>query len=174
MRDNLDVLVISDTHGDRSVILRAMRKMVSRPDAVIFLGDGLSDLSIIASEDGWEEIPVYSVAGNCDGASCFLDDVPEVRVVTLGGCRIVMMHGHTYDVKRGNVAALCYALAQGADVLLYGHTHLPVSEHRCIGDRTVVVGNPGSLGHPFDGREPTFGMLTVRDGKPLFSFVELR
>ena len=173
MQNNLEILVISDTHSDRSVVFRAMKKMLTPPDAVLFLGDGLSDLSVITSEEGWEEIPVYSVAGNCDGASFFLDDVPEVRVLTLGGCRIVMMHGHTYDVKYGNIAALDYALERGADVLLYGHTHIPVAEHRRIGDRTIVVGNPGSLGRPFGACAPTFGMLTIRQGKPLFSFAEL-
>lgn len=173
MKRNWEILVISDTHGSRLPVWRAMERLTALPDAVLFLGDGLADLSAVTTEPGWEEVPVYSVAGNCDGSLVYLDDVPEVRTLTLGGCRIVMMHGHTFDVKRGNVAALRYAMEQEADVLLYGHTHAPFYEYCRIGDRTMLVGNPGSLGRPLWDRKPTFGMLTIRDGKPLFSYTEL-
>lgn len=169
----MDILVISDTHGSRLPIWRAMEKLTSLPDAVLFLGDGLGDLSAITREKGWEEVAVYSVAGNWDGSLIYLDDVPEVRTLTLGGCRIVMMHGHTFDVRSGYLEAARYALEQRADVLLYGHTHVPFSEYYRVGERTLLIGNPGSLGRPREGREPSFGMLTVRDGKPLFSFAEL-
>ena len=165
----MDILVISDTHHICTPIRRVMERMTALPDAVLFLGDGLSDLAVMTSDKRWENVPVLKVAGNCDG----MTDVPKARTIELGGCRIVMMHGDTHGVKNGNTAAVSYALMQGADVLLYGHTHVPFSGYRQIGDRTLLVGNPGTLGAPYGERAQTFGMLTVRDGKPLFSFTEL-
>jgi predicted phosphodiesterase len=35
--------------------------------------------------------------------------------------------------------------------------------------KTLIVANPGSLGEPKMGREPSFGILTIRDNGILFS-----
>ena len=169
----MDILVISDTHGRRHAIEQVFSQLNFRPSTVLFLGDGLRDLSVITGNDRYDGVSVFAVAGNCDDSIIFPSDEPEVRTVVFGTTRIVMMHGHTFDVKSGNTAAVRYALEQGADVLLYGHTHAPFFEYRRVGDRTILVGNPGSLGRPNGERAPTFGMLTIRDGKPLFSFTEL-
>ena len=174
----MDVLVISDTHGRRRAIEQVLSQLNFRPSTVLFLGDGLRDLSVITENEKYESVSVFAVAGNCDGSILFPSDEPEVRTVILGGLRVVMMHGHTHDVKWGLGEAIAYAASKEADVLLYDHTHAPYEKTIPAGERLrdgtvlakpLLVANPGSLGAPRDGHDPTFGVLTIRTGAALFS-----
>ena len=174
----MDVLVISDTHGRRHAIERVLSQLHFRPSTVLFLGDGLRDLSIITASDRYEDVSAFAVAGNCDGSILFPPDEPEVRTVLLGDLRVVMMHGHTFDVKWGLDQAIAYAASKEADVLLYGHTHVPYEKTLPAGEplrdgtvlkKPLLVANPGSLGEPRYGQAPSFGVLTIRDGQMLFS-----
>ncbi|MBR5616027.1 MAG: YfcE family phosphodiesterase [Clostridia bacterium] len=174
----MDILVISDTHGKRYAIERVFSQLNFRPSTVLFLGDGLRDLSVITGNDRYADVSVFAVAGNCDGSIIFPSDEPEVRTVILGNKRVVMMHGHTFDVKWGLGEAICYAAKQNADVLFYGHTHAPHEKALQAGERLrdgtvlqkpLLVANPGSLGEPHYGQAASFGVLTIRDGQMLFS-----
>ena len=174
----MDVLVFSDTHGRRHTIERVLAQLNFRPSTVLFLGDGLRDLSVITDNEKYEGVSVFAVAGNCDGSILFPSDEPDVRTVILGNLRVVMMHGHTCDVKWGLGEAIALAASKEADVLLYGHTHAPYERMLPAGERLrdgtvlakpLLVANPGSLGAPRDGHEPTFGVLTIRSGVALFS-----
>lgn len=167
-----NLLVLSDTHGRRYAIDEVMDRLTFRPSAVLFLGDGLRDLSVLDAPR-YEGIDLYAVAGNCDSFGVLTEDVPSERMVDVDGCRILMMHGHTRSVGSGQTRAIYRAAELGADVLLFGHTHRPcsytVSADKMPSGKMLTVGNPGSLGEPRDGGEPSFGVLTVRDGVPLFS-----
>jgi putative phosphoesterase len=174
----MDVLVISDTHGKRYAIEQVLGQLNFRPSTVLFLGDGLRDLSVITGSDRYEDVSVFAVAGNCDGYMLFPSDEPEVRTVLLGDLRVVMMHGHTFDVKWGLDQAIAYAANKEADVLLYGHTHGPYEKMLPAGERLrdgtvlgkpLLVANPGSLGEPRYGQRPSFGVLTVKGKAALFS-----
>ena len=178
MRECLDVLVLSDSHGRRDAVSAVLSQLNFRPYAVLYLGDGLRDLSAITSDARYEGLSVYAVAGNCDGSIIFPSDEPEVRMVQLGEVRVLMMHGHTFDVKWGLSEAIAYAAKQEADVLLYGHTHAPYERTLPQGERLrdgtvlqkpLLVANPGSLGAPRVGQSPSFGVLTVRGTSALFS-----
>ena len=179
MKENFDVLVISDSHGRRDAIASLLSQLSFRPYAVLFLGDGLRDLSAITNED----VTVYAVAGNCDGSIIFPADKPEVRTVQIGQVRVLMMHGHTFDVKWGLGEAIAYAAKKDADVLLYGHTHAPYEKTLPAGEtlrdgtvlqKPLLVANPGSLGAPRGTDEPSFGVMTVRGKAVLFSHGTLK
>ncbi len=84
------------------------------------------------------------------------------------GCRFMLVHGtpldplYDYRMTPGASDKLLDELTQGvkADVLLAGHTHLPLlRKHR---DLTIV--NPGSVGQPLDGdpRRPTPSGTTAK------------
>ncbi len=150
-----------------------MKQLNFRPRMVLFLGDGVRDLAPLLG-DGMD---YYAVAGNCDGSTVFPVDEPLVRTVVAEGCRIVMMHGHTFGVKYGERDAIRYAVEQNADVLLYGHTHRPCVHTVCAEEtgngKPLIVANPGSLGEPRDGGRASFGVLTVRNGIYMFSHGEL-
>ena len=183
MNDCFDVLVISDSHGHPDAIRAVLSEWKTRPYAVLFLGDGLRDVSVIQNDEKYESLTVYAVAGNCDGSILFPADEPEVRMVQLGEVRVLMMHGHTFDVKWGLSEAIAYAAKKQADVLLYGHTHAPYERLLPAGERLrdgtvlekpLLVANPGSLGAPRGGEEPSFGVLTVRGKSVLFSHGRLK
>lgn len=155
----MDILIVSDTHGRRD----RMKKLLDRtnPGVLLFLGDGLGDLSVVP-----DTVTVRAVRGNCDVIG---RDVPEARVEDFGACRVFMTHGHRFGVKSHVETVAVAALNTDADVLLYGHTHVPFERTLpagfSLGDRILqkplLIFCPGSLGDPRDGT-PTFGTLTVR------------
>lgn len=164
-----NILVISDTHGRSDAIQAVIAKLPFRPAMLLFLGDGLRDFNILdrSLTDG---IDIYKVAGNVD---IYSFDEPTERMVDVDGCRILMMHGNLYSVEYGQGRAIRRAAELGADVLLFGHTHkccsYTVSASEMGSTKSLIVGNPGSLGEPRDRMERSYGLLTVRDGKALFS-----
>ena len=52
------------------------------------------------------------------------------------------------------------AAARGAEVALFGHTHVPHAEQRS----KVFLFNPGSCGRCYTGPD-TYGLLTLENGK---------
>ena len=159
------ILVFSDSHG-RSDRVREVVQRGRGADMILFLGDGMRDLSLLDPE---QAARLCAVRGNCDTFSAFSDDAPEERFLILGEYPILMMHGHTHGVKAGTERAVAYAAVRGASLLLYGHTHerhatyLPAGT--VVGDtvlaRPMYVFNPGSLGAPRYG-EPSYGWVDLR------------
>lgn len=167
----LTLLVVSDTHGRADLLLEAFRR--AKPDGVLFLGDGLRDLNILPADT-----TLRAVRGNCDWITHA--DAPPVRVEEIAGYRIYMTHGHLQGVKLSLDAAIENATAANADVLLYGHTHVPFEKtypvSALIGKTTLqkplLVLCPGSLGQPPDGH-PGFATLTLAAGGVLAGFGQL-
>ena len=171
----MTLLVISDSHGRPDRIDEAIRRV--RPDGILFAGDGLRDLTYCDLPSPAEGCPLWAVAGNCDWLSSSLiingsTFEPEAEeLITVEGVRILLTHGHTYDVKSSPIRAVYRAVELEADVLIYGHTHVPV-EYHLLPDRPeglvpvskpLTIFNPGSLGD----RGASFGTLTVRGGQVL-------
>ena len=69
-------------------------------------------------------------------------------------------HGHMYGVKYDLDTLADAAAARGAQVALFGHTHIPLAETR----GRVFLFNPGSCGRCYTGADP-YGILTLADGK---------
>lgn len=162
-RNAVTILILSDSHGHPDLIREAAGRV--KPDAVLFAGDGLRDLNGLDLTG-----PLYAVRGNCDWQTdAFSSGVDDEELITLGGIRIFLCHGHRYGVKSGYGAAAAAAMRRNADVLVFGHTHEAFdctlgSEEPASGHRLLVC-NPGTIGlYPH-----TFGVLTVRGGRFLFS-----
>lgn len=165
-------LVLSDTHGGKYYIEAVLKQINFRPTAVLFLGDVTADLSVL-DKPQYAGIDRYAVRGNCDD---LFTETPETLMLDLDGCRVMLMHGHRCFVESGHGAAIAEAKRAGADVLLFGHTHIKCAysvETDGEGAHLLLVGNPGSLRIPRDGGGQSFGVLTIRDGVPLFSHGEL-
>ena len=142
------ILVLSDSHGMPSRILDAVEAH-PEAEALIFLGDGERDLDTV--ESYFFCLPnVIKVAGNCD----FSSSLPLLRVVTLGGKKIYCTHGHAEHVKYGTDELLLRARQEGADIVLYGHTHTGVT---CYDDGLYIM-NPGSI------RDGHYGMIDIVPG----------
>jgi putative phosphoesterase len=122
------------------------------------------DLLLHAGDIGGEDIlmelaliaPVRAVYGNTDrrplpGVRDAIDDV-------IGGLRVHVSHGHELGAPRVESLVAAY----DADVILYGHTHVPLIERTSAG---VLVVNPGAAGPPRHGLAPSVGVLVVGDGE---------
>lgn len=153
------ILVVSDSHGRVDNLITAVER--TAPDYVLHLGDCQRDLEALRSE--FPHLPMEGVPGNCDWGSF---DTPE-RLIELGGVRILLLHGHTRNVKNSPMAAMYAAREYGASVLLFGHTHRPLVDN----DGTLLTLNPGAAG---DGMRPTCGVLTIENGKADAATVWLR
>lgn len=173
-----EYLVISDTHGKVGK-LRLLAKVINFcPAGILFLGDGLRDLDVLSDIPSLRDIPVYAVSGNCDSWFSLHAAEPTTRLLPVGNHKIFMTHGHLYGVRGGLDAAAANALAAGADVLLYGHTHVASEYTRRLTDadgneKTLLIANPGSLGEPRDGGACRFGVLTLGDDFTLFGHGEV-
>ena len=120
------VIVLSDSHGEDTNLrwmLEQCWRMVGPVDAYIHCGDGARDFqrleNFIRARDG--HALLIGVKGNCD----FFDDVPEITQITLGGVRILVTHGHRFQVKRTYAALDMEAKQRECRVALFGHTHQP-------------------------------------------------
>lgn len=149
------ILVVSDTHG-REDNLRRILKEKGTPDVMIHLGDSECGEYGITS---LVECPVHMVAGNCD----FFTDLPRTKIVELGGCRMLLTHGHYQYVNMGTSDLRREARMNGCSVALFGHTHQPYLDQKEPG---MTVMNPGSLSKPRqDGKRPSYGEIKIELGK---------
>lgn len=148
------LLILSDSHNSREAIERILKAEAATIDALIFLGDGLRDLELALT--CYPRLRAYAVAGNCDyGALEPLDGL-----VAFDQCVIFYTHGHMYGVKYDLDTLTDAASARGAEVALFGHTHIPLAQQR----GQVFLFNPGSCGRSYTGPN-TYGILTLDGGK---------
>ena len=83
------IIVMSDSHGDRSIVEAIKEKYLGQVDGIFHNGD-----SELKSDDPvWEGIHV--VQGNMD----FYDGYPERLVTQLGPTRIIQTHGHLFQIN---------------------------------------------------------------------------
>ena len=144
----MKILVMSDSHGNKEAILRATA--LELPELILHLGDHDRDCSLVGFE--FPEIPLRSVRGNCDRSSAGID----IDEFTLSGKHFFMTHGHLYGVKTGYTSIVNSASCRGADVLIFGHTHIA---HYSVFENISII-NPGSIG--MDGK--TYAVLEFKNG----------
>lgn len=143
--------VFSDSHGDVSAARRFYDSLAPL-DCLFHLGDCTPDGEKLSK---LFTCPVYAVRGNCD----YRSDAPLERQVDLGGKRFLLLHGHQYY----SFSALLYRGEEvHADMVLYGHTHMP--DLSADGPRLLL--NPGSLSRPRGGSVESCALILV-DGKDL-------
>lgn len=144
------IAVVSDTHGNYKEFLEALVDHEDF-DMLFHLGDYVEDgekLKKILS------IPTIIVKGNGDYWSNYKDD----EIVEIGGKKILLTHGHKYNV-RFNYSNLYYrGLELNAELVLFGHTHVPLN----IEENNLIIMNPGSASSPrTHDRIKTFGIIEI-------------
>ena len=147
------VCVFSDSHGYAGNMIQAISEEM--PQYVIFLGDGAQDLHRAKKE--FPSVEFLSVCGNCDRHSA----APLVLKTAIAGKKIFAAHGHHYEVKFDSTySTLRYAaLEADADIVLFGHTHIPYQDSGLGFD---VIMNPGTISQ-FSGA--AYGVLAIGSGK---------
>ena len=126
------IAIVSDTHGNWQQAVQEIQQEQGVTH-LVFLGEYAKDGEAIGQTLG---IPAYIVRGNCDNVG----DGPEEQVIALGDWRILICHGHRYQVKQTLQTIYYRGLELGVDYVLYGHTHIAVHE---VGEVTLI--NPGSM-----------------------------
>ncbi len=144
----MKLAVFSDSHNYIENMLKVMEDF--KPDYIIHLGDKVEDADALSKH--YMHLPLLSVSGNCD----YAPTVPDNRLVELGGVRIFMAHGHRHGVKLGTDAFLNSVYCSGAQLGLFGHTHIPF--HKDFDGLQLL--NPGSCGY----MHPTYGQIIIENG----------
>ncbi len=153
---------MSDIHGATE---RAEEVLSRHPNAeyLLFLGDGQRAFEQL---DGrYPKMNFVGVAGNCDIFCSFTGEtLPDERTLDLGCIKIYMTHGHrtgTSDDALGFRAS-----SKGADVALYGHTHIPhLGEYSLGNGKAIKVFNPGSIGSPRGGSCASYGIMEIKESE---------
>ena len=86
------ILVLSDSHGNVNNMVTAVSRL--HPDMIIHLGDCWAD-----AEQLHRKFPMTimeQVPGNCDCRQDILE-----RILLIEGKKILICHGHTFNVKAG-------------------------------------------------------------------------
>ncbi|VDG19228.1 YfcE family phosphodiesterase [Lactobacillus sp.] [Lactiplantibacillus mudanjiangensis] len=127
-------LVVSDSHGDRQILVDLLAAYQGKVDAFFHCGD--SELTV--DDDVFKQMAV--VQGNMD----FDSQLPEEVVQTVADTMVYMTHGHLVGVNFSLDHLLANAQQHHAQLAFFGHTHqLGVERHDGI-----LCLNPGSISYP--------------------------
>ncbi len=153
----LRLLVLADTHLPKraKALPQAVLDALAATDGVVHAGDWVDTATLDALQQ--RSSLVLGVAGNNDGPDLHAR-LPEVARAELEGVRLAVVHETGAAAGRERRMAAAFP---DADVLVFGHSHIPWDTATPGGLRLL---NPGS---PTDRRRQprcTFGLLTLDAG----------
>ncbi len=135
----MKLAVVSDTHGKVQKADRALYKL-GEIEGLLHVGDFYEDFLKLSRRLSLDVLA--GVRGNCDQIY-----YPERLVMDILGYRILMVHGHQYNVKY-NINSLKFAGQEAeADIVIFGHTHIAFSQTDWDNnaEKEVLFFNPGSV-----------------------------
>ena len=161
-------MIASDLHGDAACAEQLLaRYRESGAERLILLGDllyhgprndlpdGYAPKRVIELLNGIKN-ELLCVRGNCDTeVDQMVLDFPilaDVAYLAIDGLTILATHGHIYNTK--NPPSL-----KAGDILLHGHTHIPIAEEFGSGNWYI---NPGSISIPKEGSPKSYLILEDR------------
>ncbi len=158
----MKIIIMSDIHSSLECASEVLSRHCSA-EYFLFLGDGERAFNHL--RDFYPKMGFLGVAGNCDGFKLFgAEELPDERTADLGGVKVYMTHGHRTGTT-DNVLGF-RAWSKGADVALYGHTHIPhMGEYTASDGKIVKIFNPGSVGNPRGGSAASYGIMEIKEGK---------
>ncbi len=157
----MKLLVLSDTHGYLSNARDVLNRIGKYMNGVIHLGDHAYDAADLQTE--YPDLPFYIVRGNND----FGDKAPNKLMLTIHGKRLLLTHGHMQQVYWSYDTISYWAEQEGADAVLFGHTHSPVNDNT----GRIMLFNPGSISLPRGVPQPTFGILEIAQNGMLYGSI---
>ncbi|OHW61796.1 phosphodiesterase YfcE [Andreesenia angusta] len=163
----MKLLFISDIHGSYHYgkkIEEIYEK--EKPDQLVLLGDLLyhgarnplteeySPKDLIPVLNKYRD-KVMAVRGNCDSEVDQMvldfDITADYSIIFVDGLKFFITHGHIYNESK---------LPKGAfDVMVHGHTHIPVAEKK----EHFYLFNPGSITLPKGGHPSSYGVYENRE-----------
>lgn len=150
----MKILVFSDSHGKVDPMEQVME--LEKPDRVFHLGDCERDAKRLKKR--YPDMVLDQVPGNCD-----MSDNPHTKILLIGTKKIMMTHGHDFNVKASFLSLAMAAKEREVDVVLFGHTHRIFYENH----NGLWMLNPGSIGEPRGGNPASYGIIEVDDAGEL-------
>lgn len=143
--------VVGDIHGNYHGLKQALREM-GRIEMLLFTGDGYREITRLQEET---DLRIEGVVGNCDFCSTY----PTEQLLYLDHYKVLLTHGHLQGVKTGLTRLGMAGRAQGANLVVFGHTHEPLSSDWY----EVKLFNPGSLSVERSYRGPSYGVIEISE-----------
>ncbi|PAT01030.1 hypothetical protein CI105_08840 [Candidatus Izimaplasma bacterium ZiA1] len=154
----MKIVVFSDAHGDKLAVLSIIRNNLTA-DMLISLGDSELPNSFLQEND------IIAIKGNYPLDAGFVYE----KLITVGKKRIFLTHGHKYNVRRGVDKLYYKALETEADIVLYGHTHIPKTDKV----NNILIINPGSIYKPRNFDNPTYLRIEIENGVINYKYIDL-
>jgi putative phosphoesterase len=155
----MNVLLLADTHLGEGQGARLVDKLgghLEKADVIVHAGD-ITDASVLTALKKFA--PVRAVLGNNDRGVL----LPERLVVELDGCQVAVVHD---SGPAGGRAARLRRWFPQADVVVFGHSHIPWHEIDVSPEDGHVQHhvNPGSAMQRRTSPHHTAALLQLRDG----------
>jgi putative phosphoesterase len=161
------IAVISDTHLPRGArrLPEACVERIAGADLLLHAGD-FSTLEVMRELEAIGP-PLLAVRGNVDSAE-LRRLLPEERVVEAGGARIAMLHDA--GPRTGRLERMRRRFGEPADLVVFGHSHMPLHERAPDGFQIL---NPGSPTERRRAPSHTMGLIRVLNRLPSCELVSL-
>jgi uncharacterized protein len=152
------IAVISDTHLPKGArrLPDACVERIAPADLLLHAGD-FSTLAVLRELEGIGP-PVAGVHGNVDSAD-LRRLLPEERLVEADGARIAIRHDA--GARAGRLERMRRRFGDRADVVVFGHSHMPLHEQ---GPDGFQILNPGSPTERRRAPAHTMGLIQVTGG----------
>src|SRR5215210_3801045 len=152
------IAVISNTHlpRGRRRLPDACVERIAGADRLLHAGD-FSTLDVLRELEAIGP-PVVGVYGNVDSAD-LRRLLPEERVVDAEGARIAMVHDA--GPRSGRLERMRRRFGDRADVVVFGHSHMPLHEQAPDGFQIL---NPGSPTERRRAPSHTMGLIHADPG----------
>ena len=153
-----EVVVLADTHIRRGSTRRlppAVYAALERADLVLHAGDVVIG-ELLEELGGFA--PTLAVLGNNDGE--LTGRLPDQRLLTVEGLSIAMVHDS--GARKGREARLRRRFPT-ADLVVFGHSHIPVDAPGLDDQRLFNPGSPTEMRPAYRGL--SFGRLVIDDGR---------
>ena len=151
-----EIVVLADTHirpGSTRRLPPEVYAALREADLVLHAGDVVTAAVL---EELATFAPTLAVLGNNDTG--LVGQLPEQRVFTVDGLQVAMIHDS--GARKGRESRL-RRLFPTADLVVFGHSHIPIDSAGLDGQRLFNPGSPTERrGQPVH----TFGRLRVEDG----------
>jgi|SRR3712207_217 len=146
------LLILSDSHQSIDRLNKLVELIHDEIDIIIHAGDNYRDAVFLRERT---KKPIIAVVGNCDFESADIEISFELE-----GVKFFLTHGHRYSVKYGPDVLVTKALEEGANIAIYGHSHIKFDSYVS----GLLVINPGSLSLPRDGSRGSYVVMDIENG----------
>jgi uncharacterized protein len=161
------IAVISDTHlpkGGRRLPEGCVER-IAAADLLLHAGD-FSTLDVLRELEAIGP-PLVGVHGNVDSAD-LRRLLPDERVVEAEGARIAMVHDA--GPSAGRLERMRRRFGDRADLVVFGHSHMPLHEEAPDGFQIL---NPGSPTERRRAPSHTMGLIRVESGLAMCDLTSL-